>query len=77
MADLVGLLAGALVLAAFAMPTMLALRAAAIGSNLAFIAYGWLLGLAPILILHGLLLPINLAHLGREFARRRRRAGAS
>ena len=59
----VGYLAAALVLAAFCMRNITALRRLAIASNLAFIAYGALAGLGPVLFLHLLLLPINLVRL--------------
>lgn len=60
-------LAAALVFASFFMKTIVPLRTLAIASNLAFMSYG-LLGLgagvfdkvAPILVLHGALLPLNL-----------------
>ena len=58
-----GYLASALVLAAFCMRDMVALRCTAIASNLAFIAYGALAGLGPVLVLHLLLLPINVLRL--------------
>jgi hypothetical protein len=64
----VGFAAAGLVLATFCMRSMSALRCVAIASNLAFIGYGYLGGLAPILLLHALLLPVNiyrLAQLGR------------
>lgn len=59
----IGYLAAALVLAAFCMRNIVALRWLAIASNLAFIAYGALAGLGPVLLLHLLLLPINLVRL--------------
>jgi hypothetical protein len=59
-AELVGYLASALVFATFYMKTMMPLRAVAIGSNVAFISYGYVGGMAPILILHVALLPLNL-----------------
>ncbi len=61
--DLVGYAASALVLAAFGMREMRALRLTAIASNLAFIAYGASAGLMPVLLLHLLLLPLNLLRL--------------
>ena len=61
--DLVGYLAGALVLATFYLQTMLKLRAVAICSNVAFITYGALTGAVPILVLHTLLLPLNVTRL--------------
>jgi hypothetical protein len=57
--DLVGYVAAALVLSAFYMREMVPLRMAALCSNLAFIAYGLALGLAPVWLLHALLLPMN------------------
>ena len=42
------------------MKTMMPLRAVAIASNVAFISYGYVGGMAPILILHVALLPLNL-----------------
>jgi hypothetical protein len=57
--DLVGYLAAALVLAAFWMREMVPLRIAALCSNLAFITYGLGLDLAPVWLLHALLLPMN------------------
>ena len=59
-AELVGYLASALVFATFYMKTMIPLRAVAIASNVAFISYGYVGGMAPILILHVALLPLNL-----------------
>jgi hypothetical protein len=61
--DTLGYLAATLVLATFTAKNMVALRALAIGSNLAFIAYGLLAGLWPILLLHLIMLPLNLIRL--------------
>jgi hypothetical protein len=58
-----GYLAAGIVFLTFCMRTMLALRIAAIVSNLAFIAYALLAGLLPILILHVALLPLNVLRL--------------
>jgi CRP/FNR family transcriptional regulator, cyclic AMP receptor protein len=55
-----GYLASALVLATFCMKTMIPLRGAAICSNVAFIVYGFYDNLYPVLILHGILLPLNV-----------------
>jgi len=52
----------------FAMRTMVPLRLVAIGSNVAFIGYAAPLHLWPIVILHGLLLPMNVLRL-REIRR--------
>lgn len=59
MIEAVGYLASVLVLCTFCTKTMAPLRMFAIGSNVAFIAYGAALALHPILILHALLLPLN------------------
>ena len=58
--ELIGYLASTLVFATFYMKTMMPLRTVAIASNVAFITYGYLGGMAPILILHVALLPLNL-----------------
>ena len=58
--DLLGYLASLLVLATFCMRGMVTLRLLAIASNLAFIAYAARAGIAPILVLHVLLLPMNV-----------------
>lgn len=44
---------------------MRALRWVAIASNVAFIAYGYLGSLAPVLLLHMLLLPVNICRLAQ------------
>jgi CRP/FNR family transcriptional regulator, cyclic AMP receptor protein len=59
-AELIGYLASALVFATFYMKTMMPLRTVAIASNVAFIGYGYLGGMTPILMLHVALLPLNL-----------------
>ncbi len=61
--DLVGFLASALVLAAFFARDMVPLRVLALCSNVAFLAYGLRLGLAPVWLLHALLLPVNCCRL--------------
>jgi CRP/FNR family transcriptional regulator, cyclic AMP receptor protein len=61
--DLVGYLAAAMVLVAFYQTQTVPLRIAAIGSNLAFIAYGLALGLMPVWVLHFLLLGLNTRRL--------------
>lgn len=62
-ADLLGYLASALVLATFCTQGMVRLRAVAITSNVAFIAYGALAGIPPVLLLHLILLPVNVCRL--------------
>lgn len=61
--DIVGYIAGGLVLATFYLQTMLKLRIVAIFSNIAFITYGALTHAVPILVLHTLLLPLNVTWL--------------
>jgi hypothetical protein len=63
--DAVGFGAAGLVLATFCMGSMNALRWIAIASNVAFIAYGYLGDLAPVLLLHALLLPVNIYRLAQ------------
>jgi hypothetical protein len=73
----IGYLASALVLATFCMRDMAALRWSAVASNLAFIAYGALADLGPVLVLHLLLLPLNLARLREASVAARQRAPAN
>jgi len=63
--DGIGFVAAALVLATFCMRSMTALRWVALASNLAFIAYAYLGKLAPVLLLHALLLPVNACRLAQ------------
>jgi CRP/FNR family transcriptional regulator, cyclic AMP receptor protein len=63
--DAVGYMASSLVLVTFCMRTMLMLRAVAICSNVAFVAYGIGAGIYPVLLLHAILLPLNVSHLIR------------
>ena len=77
MSDIVGFLASGMVLATFSMRSMLWLRVLALGSNVAFICYGLMLALWPILLLHLLLLPLNAMRLNqiiRDGRRKPRRA---
>ena len=69
----IGFAAAGLVLTTFYMRSMIALRWVAIASNLAFIAYGYLDNLPPVLLLHLLLLPLNIFRLAQL---RQRRIGA-
>ncbi|MCK1494935.1 cyclic nucleotide-binding domain-containing protein [Bradyrhizobium sp. 180] len=70
--DASGYLASSLVLVTFCMRTMLTLRAVAICSNVAFIVYGIGADVYPVLVLHLILFPLNLAHFGRMIAVLRR-----
>jgi CRP/FNR family cyclic AMP-dependent transcriptional regulator len=67
----IGVVASALVLAAFGMKDMVNLRIVAICSNIAFITYAVMLNLPPILILHVILLPLNGLRLAQELQSRR------
>ncbi|MDZ7654022.1 MAG: hypothetical protein U5L03_16430 [Burkholderiaceae bacterium] len=59
-ADLAGWFAATLMLCTFASREARVMRLLAIATNLAFIGYGVLAALPPVLVLHLLLLPINL-----------------
>ncbi|MEO8250250.1 MAG: hypothetical protein ABI589_12855 [Burkholderiales bacterium] len=65
MHESIGYLASLLVLATFCMRDMAALRLLAIASNAAFIAYGALADVRPVLLLHLVLLPVNLVRLAQ------------
>ena len=70
--DALGILAGILVLATFTTTDFRRLRMIAVGSNIAFISYGLALGLWPVIVLHGLLLPVNAWHLAKLIVGRQR-----
>jgi CRP/FNR family cyclic AMP-dependent transcriptional regulator len=61
--DCLGWLAASLVFATFSAREMVSLRPLAIASNIAFIGYGYLDHLWPILILHLAMLPVNAIRL--------------
>ena len=61
--DDVGWCACALMLMAFCCRQAVWLRSFAVAANLAFVTYGWLGDIAPVLTLHLVLLPINLVRL--------------
>jgi CRP/FNR family transcriptional regulator, cyclic AMP receptor protein len=76
--DLLGYAAAGLVLLAFSMRSLTALRAVAIASNVLFMAYAMGAHLSPVFALHAVLLPVNLWRLWqrprsgpRQVARRR------
>jgi hypothetical protein len=64
--DIAGFVASALVLATFIMTDMRILRVVAIFSNLAFIVYGAMEWLPPVVCLHTILLPVNLVRLAQS-----------
>ena len=68
--DAIGFGASALVLLLFYQRRMVPLRVAALGSNVAFIAYGLALGLAPVWLLHAVLLPVNASRLAEALRSR-------
>lgn len=61
--DVLGYAASAAVLATFCMSTMIPLRILALGSNVLFMAYGYVDHLLPVLILHAVLFPVNALRL--------------
>ena len=61
--EIAGFIASGLVLLTFAMRDMRLLRAVAILSNVAFIIYGGMNWLRPVLALHLALLPLNILRL--------------
>lgn len=61
--DVIGCIASLLVLLTFCMRDMASLRVVALLSNFAFLFYGISLHLAPIIVLHGVLIPINVVRL--------------
>jgi len=73
--DTAGYLASSLVLTAFCMKDIARLRVAASVSNVAFLIYGLGLGLAPVWLLHAILLPVNLWRLWQYSAREHIRGG--
>lgn len=62
-AEIIGYLASFFVASSFYMKTIIPLRILAVGSNIAFILYGFSCGLLPVLGLHLFLLPLNLFRL--------------
>jgi hypothetical protein len=61
--DLAGYIAASLVFLTFYMGGMVPLRLVALCSNVAFLVYAFALHLAPIAILHGALIPVNIIRL--------------
>ena len=61
--DVLGYAASAAVLATFCMSTMIPLRILALGSNVLFVAYGYVDHLYPVLVLHAILFPVNALRL--------------
>jgi CRP/FNR family transcriptional regulator, cyclic AMP receptor protein len=75
--DFVGYAAAVLVFGTFWMKTMIPLRVLGLASNVLFIAYGYLAGAYPPLVLHMLLFPLNVMRLRQMFLLSRQVAQAS
>lgn len=73
--QMVGFLAAASTVGAFSFRDILRLRIAALMANLLFISYGAMLMLVPVLALHLILLPLNIARLVAFRQDRRKLAG--
>lgn len=65
--QLVGYAASLLVFSTFYMKTMIPLRCVAIGSNVAFLTYGYFAALHPVFLLHAVLLPLNVFRLHQMY----------
>jgi hypothetical protein len=61
--EILGYAAAAFTLATYSMKTMIPLRISGIAANVLFIAFGYLAGVYPNLILHLILLPLNALRL--------------
>jgi hypothetical protein len=70
--DALGYAASVLVLLAFSLRSLVALRSVAIASNVTFIAYAGAAHLLPVLVLHAALLPINVWRLWQCATARKR-----
>ncbi|HTT81126.1 MAG TPA: hypothetical protein VMF86_15750 [Stellaceae bacterium] len=66
--DVIGYTAAILVFTTFYTKKMVPLRTFAIASNIAFISYGWLADLPPIILLHSAMLPINCLRLNQALS---------
>jgi hypothetical protein len=67
--EFLGYAAASMVLATFAVRSIITLRSLAIASNVLFISYALSAAIAPVLILHLLLLPLNLWRLHESLRR--------
>jgi hypothetical protein len=74
--EALGWMGAAATFSAYSCRTMLPLRAVAVTANAAFISYGYLAGVVPMLVLHAALLPLNAVRLV-QLLRLRRRARAA
>ncbi len=69
--DMAGYVAAGRVISAFCMKEIVPMRLLAIGSKIAFLINGTEVGLAPVWMLHSILLPINGWRLGQAVCHRR------
>jgi CRP/FNR family cyclic AMP-dependent transcriptional regulator len=67
-----GFFAAGLVLCTSCMRRLVPLRGMAITSNLAFILYGYIAGIEPVLILHLVMLPVNIIRLLEALSSRKK-----
>jgi CRP/FNR family transcriptional regulator, cyclic AMP receptor protein len=67
--DMIGYFAAFLLVLTFFMRRMIQLRITAICSSLAWLAYGWIDMLYPIIVLHMVLLPLNSYRLWQDVKR--------
>lgn len=67
--DCLGFTAAFSVLVSFCMTTIIHLRITALVSNVLFIVYGLSAHIYPVLLLHVVLFPVNLAKLRRLYSR--------
>lgn len=74
--DTLGWIAAALMVATFSCRDARRLRPLAVATNLAFVGYGLMAHLPPVLTLHLLLLPINLWRCAQAYGLGARQVGA-
>jgi uncharacterized membrane protein (GlpM family) len=69
--DTIGYFAAFLLVLTFFMRNMIQLRITAICSSLAWLVYGWVDALYPVIVLHSVLLPLNSYQLWHDLHRSR------
>jgi CRP/FNR family transcriptional regulator, cyclic AMP receptor protein len=69
--DTIGYFAAFLLVLTFFMRNMIQLRITAICSSLAWLVYGWVDTLYPVIVLHSVLLPLNSYQLWQDLHRPR------
>ena len=70
--DIIGMLAGLLTIITFVQRQLIPMRCTAISANLCFLTYAHFGHMMPILILHGILLPVNILRLSEALVLRRK-----